>query len=581
MLLLVVALGTATAQEPIPPTLPQETVNLTLPMQGTSTCPSLTTGSNCIRNVPAGDARSFQSAINAATCGDTIVLQAGSTYSGNFTIPATTCLGWIEIVSSALASLPQPGTRVGPANALNMATISTPNTSPAIAFHANANHWRLIGLEITTSYISTANTVYNLVQSGYQKDGSAQLSVQSQIPAFVIFDRIYIHGLSNANVTRGIFMDFTSVGIVDSYCSEIHHNGNDSQCFASIQGPGPFLIQNNYIQAGAENIMFGGNDPAIANLVPSDITIVGNLIEKNLTWRGQAAPLNWVVKNLFELKNAQRVLFDGNVLQYDWAAGQSVSVLLRSVNQNGACTWCVVQDVTFTHNLLQHIPAGVETAATDSGFRPAQPTARILIRNNLLTDVSSKNWGPSQGTPFFAGSNSTYSTHDIIFDHNTAFSDNKAFLLGDSGHVVNLQFTNNLITYAIYGVFGSGVASGSIVFTTFSSNFTYNQNVFIYNTEKPVAVYPAGTLWTALSGVKFTSITGIAPAYNGNFQLLSSSPYHNAGTDGKDIGVSDWTCLNNDVNAAMTGVFRPGTGGCAKSADALPLAPTNTSATTK
>ena len=142
-----------------------------------------------------------------------------------------------------------------------------------------------MGLEITTSYVSTLNTVFYLVSAGDLSDGST-ISVQSQLPAYLIFDRIYIHGLSTTNTNRGIEMDAQSIGIVDSYCDEIHNNGQDSQCFASWNGPGPFLIQNNFIQAGAENIMFGGADPAITNLVPSDITIVGNLIQKNIAWRG-------------------------------------------------------------------------------------------------------------------------------------------------------------------------------------------------------------------------------------------------------------------------------------------------------
>jgi hypothetical protein len=96
----------------------------------------------------------------------------------------------------------------------------------------------------------------------------------------------------------------------------------DSQRLMSFNGVGPYLIQNNFLQGGAENIVFGGTDPGITNLIPSDITIVGNLIQKNLTWRGQAAPYNWVIKNLFELKNAQRLLIDGNVLQYTWVSGQ-------------------------------------------------------------------------------------------------------------------------------------------------------------------------------------------------------------------------------------------------------------------
>src|SRR5271166_5971965 len=64
---------------------------------------------------------SFQSALNSANPGDTIVLDAGATYQGNFTLPVKSNPNgaWIYIVSSTLASLPA-GSRVSPTDAANM-----------------------------------------------------------------------------------------------------------------------------------------------------------------------------------------------------------------------------------------------------------------------------------------------------------------------------------------------------------------------------------------------------------------------------------------------------------------------------
>jgi hypothetical protein len=578
MIFLFAALGTVCAQAPTQPTLPQKTVSLTLPTQGASACPTLTTGSNCIRTPGSGNATDFQNAINAATCGDTIVLAAGSTYSGNFTIPSTSCSGWIEIQSSAMASLPSPGNRVCnvqmtaggcPTVLANMAVISTPNTSTAIQFQANSNHWRLMGLDITTSFVTTASLVYYLVNFSV-------LTVQAQLPSNIIFDRDFILGLSNTNTTHGIGMDGAYVAIVDSYCDEIHAVGYDSQCFFSYNGAGPFLIQNNFIEAGAEDIMFGGADPAITNLVPSDITIVGNLIQKNLAWRGESAPYNWVIKNLVEFKNAQRVLFDGNVLQYIWVAQQSgYAILLTPINQNGTCYWCTVNDFTITHNLSQHAANGLGAGGgSTEGGGACLPTSRALIQNNLFTDIGGSAWDGG-GYLFQLTMNSGLpNPNHVVFDHNTGFPVNRFFYLGDAGTAPNNQITNNISNYAVYGLYGVGTDYGTASLNAYlQPTYVYNDNVFINSTGiSPGYIWPSGTFWSTTTTAGFTNYSG------GNFQLLSSSPYHNAGTDGRDIGVWDWTCLNNDSAAALAGKFVPSPG-CVLSVNLPPQPPTDLNAT--
>ena len=429
-----------------------------------------------------------------------------------------------------------------------------------------------MGIEITTSLVSTSSSVYFLVATGLRSDNSTYVSSASQLPSNIIFDRDLILGLSNTYTVSGILFNAVSEAVVDSYCDEIHTQGFDSQCFVGYNGPGPYLIQNNFIEAASENIMFGGSDPGITNLVPSDITIIGNLIQKNTMWRNQGSPYAWGAgaKNLFELKNAQRVLLDGNVLRYTWAAGQDEAMIIRSVNQNLACTWCVVQDVTVTHNVVQHVPQGVVLAPTEGPSNPSLPTQRVLVQNNLFTDVSSVNWGAG-GQVYKVMSGSDEPTmHDIVIDHNTGFSDYNAMIMGDSGTIANFQFTNNIADYGSCsgcgGISGSSVGSGMVALSTYAPGYVYKDIAFIASATTSVGTIPSGTYRNTLSGVGFTSYSGTDPNLTGNFQLKSSSPYHNVGTDGKDIGVWDWTCLNNDTAAALAGNFVPGPGGCAASA---------------
>jgi hypothetical protein len=456
-----------------------------------------------------------------------------------------------------------------------MATISTPSSGPAILVLPSVQKWRFMGLEITTSYVSTTNTVYNLILSGTLADASTSITVQAQLPQTLIYDRLYVHGLSTANVTRGIDMDSQGTAIVDSYCDEIHTNNSDSQCFFGFNGPGPYLIQNNFVQGAGENIMFGGSDPAITNLVPSDITIVGNLIQKNQTWRGEASPYNWDVKNLFELKNAQRVLLDGNVIQYTWDSGQDEAMIWRSVNQGGTCTWCVVQDVTGTHNIIQHVPMAFVLAGSDTSSVVSAGTHRILIKNNVMTDVNSVTWGGSGWLIQLSSASSGATLDNITIDHNTGFETNMILSLGNSGVVNNVQYTNNLTGLGTYGIFGNGGTKGKSAITTWLTNYVYNDDAIIGSDP---GGYPTGTFFNTQSRMEFTSVTGTDLNLSGNFQLTSNSPYYRAGTDGKDIGVWDWTCLNYDTAAALAGNFVPNPG-CVLSGNLQPQPPTSLTAT--
>ena len=64
-------------------------------------------------------------------------------------------------------------------------------------------------------------------------------------------------------------------------------SGLDTQAICGWNGPGPYTITNNYLEAAGENILFGGADPSIPNLVPSNITVTGNYLTKQLAWESE------------------------------------------------------------------------------------------------------------------------------------------------------------------------------------------------------------------------------------------------------------------------------------------------------
>ena len=122
---------------------------------------------------------------------------------------------------------------------------------------------------------------------------------------------MYIHGDPAAGQKRGIALNSGYTEITNSYIADIKATGVDSQAICGWNGSGPYLIENNYLEAAGENVMFGGADPTIWNLVPADITVRRNTLSKPTAW--MTAP--WSGKNLFEMNIARRVLVDGNVIE--------------------------------------------------------------------------------------------------------------------------------------------------------------------------------------------------------------------------------------------------------------------------
>ena len=93
-------------------------------------------------------------------------------------------------------------------------------------------------------------------------------------------------------------------------------------------------------------------------------------------------------------------------------------------NQDGRAPWSVVQQVEVTNNVIRHVASGFNILGTDN-IHPSRTTNDILIRNNLVLDISSANWGGAgQFVLTLGGSN-------ITVDHNTVFTDGTSVLYAD------------------------------------------------------------------------------------------------------------------------------------------------------
>ena len=484
--------------------------------------------------VPAGG--NVQAALEAAQPGDVVTLQAGAVFRGNFTLPRKPGAGWIVIRSSALEHLPAPSSRVTPAFVPAMPRLVTPNPAPVIQTAPGARGYRLVGLELTVS--PNVPRIRQIVAFGGLQ------SHRADTPSDLILDRCYVHGHPAGDAFRGVLLNSASSAVIDSHISEIHVAGHDSQAILGYNGPGPFKIANNYLEGAGENIMFGGGDPRIPGLVPSDIEIRHNHLFKPLRWqRGNPdfVGIQWTVKNLLELKNAQRVLIEGNLLENAWAESQGGAAVVLTPRNGGRAPWSVLQDVMFRNNIVRNAMGAFGGQSADNP-NPSRPMRRIAIVNNLWLAVD---------RTFFTMAVPSVPLEDFIVDHNTAIPTRLFSYDLDPVRppaIVRFQYTNNLTGFGSYGIKfprtarliatwlpGAQVAANAIVDLG-------RDGAHAAMTREPWALGPA--MYAVFPSA---AAAGLRP----DGTLAPDAPLKRAGTGGTDIGV-DFGRLH-EATGALTG----------------------------
>jgi hypothetical protein len=609
----------------------------------------------------------FQVALVTAQPGDVITLEPNATYVGNFVLPNKgDGSDYITIRSAAPdAALPDAGVRMTPAYAAQLPKIKSPNAFQAVQTAPGAHHYRLMFLEFQAN-LDGAGDILSIGA------GDSTQTDLSQVPYAIVLDRLYIHGDAELGQKRGIALHGRDTTVINSWVSDCKAINQEAQAIGGFNGPGNWLIENNYLEGAAQSFLLGGSDPTIPNLVTTNVVFRYNHLRKPLAWRDPilAAPPNvtaaatptagtlpagtyyykvvarklsnqgrvavsvastevsatleadgavtiswtpvataqdylvygrtagtenlfwtttdpyftdigeagssgkpgtgtkWMVKNIFELKNAQDVIVEDNLFENLWVADQpGYPIVFTPRNQNGRAPWVVVQRVAFRNNIIRHTAGGVNILSSDN-VSPSQLTNHITVANNLFEDVTASTWGAAKvfligGDAAFAG-DATTGADAVTIDHNTIISTQTAtyYLYGRTAPtptprvtrpLTNLTITNNISLHNSFGLFGDRLSIG-IAALPYLPDGTFCGNILAGGTAKqyPATAKPAGfgcsnALPTAAD---FPSLFVDFAA--GDYRLTPGGVYHDVGPDIDGLNAETALAMSGDIR------LRPG-----------------------
>jgi hypothetical protein len=391
----------------------------------------------------------------ALSKGGAIQLAPG-TYDGNFVVrvAGTTIVGAADL----------PEERVGPEAVAGVVLTPKDRTRPALT--VMASRVRVTGLTVRLGRPDRAALVV----------GSFKARRAEDQPDGVTLDRLAVLAGEKGGL-RGVVLHGSHLTLTRSHVAGFWYRGRDSQAVWGLNGPGPYTIDDNYLEGSGENVMFGGASIRIPNCVPSDITVTRNTIMKPQAWRAHKGS----VKNSVEFKVGRRILVQGNTIDGNWRDAQAGdTILLTPRNQEKDTPWVVVEDVVIRGNTLRHNPDGfaINILGSDNNA-PSGQTARVTIEGNLF--ANSRNGVRVIG----------HVADALVISRNT-FPAIRGNLLNFSGTgQTPLTFTNNVGRSGAFGISGDGTGIGMAALEKYTKLVAFTGNVIERSAKRNVP-WPRG-----------------------------------------------------------------------------------------
>jgi len=284
---------------------------------------------------------------------------------------------------------------------------------------------------------------------------------------------------------RAIWADAKNVSILDSYIWNIFES-IDCQAIFAYNGCNGLNVDNCYLEASGENILFGGADADSADKIPQNITINNCDITKQLAWQGVAGI---TVKNHLELKCVIGLKMTNCRLSNCWTQAQTgYSIVLTVRNQDGKAPFSIVQNVVIDGNTIANVGAGVQILGRDdTPGKPSQVMTNVQLSNNAYDIVAAL--GACRQYFISGGPDKLLLVNEKFTGANL-----NSFLCFDQPQLqcTNFEFDGCNFQEGDYGIFGTNApALGTAVLDMYTPGYKCSNNIVQKGTSGRFINYPS------------------------------------------------------------------------------------------
>jgi len=271
----------------------------------------------------------------------------------------------------------------------------------------------------------------------------------------VVIDRCSLLGDPSFGAHRGVMLNGAGALVTQCHVDNIFDIGRDTQAISGWDGTRDVVIDDCYLEAAGEVVMFGGADSTAPDRMPTHIRVTNCTLTKNPDWYAKGAQ----IKNALELKCAVDFEMENCILEYGGTSeGQGAYLILLSTrNQDGTAPWTTIQHVRIARCHARHGGAGIKILGRDDG-QPSVTMTDVVLDEVMFSDINPDQYGGDARGVTIMGAPDALTLQNVTIE--AVRLGTTLYLIPEPLYPTNLVLTNIKLPPSDYGMKIDGGGAG-------------------------------------------------------------------------------------------------------------------------